>query len=297
MTADPTPEPAPKSSARKRVAVIVAVVVPLVTAATIIIPIVADTQKTPTTLESLEIEVAGGDVPSAAALATTVDQERDVYRVWYVPLDAPFETVPIGPVAESTYCSEEQWTWLEEWALEPQSLGAMDEDFPKAVEFQNSATDGLPLSITNLHAVGEAGVPDVPALTVYCTPPMGGFDLPQMVKVDFSSSDPAAWGPSSEYDDEPQLEGSVFTMNLAPGETNGVLLEVNWPEAQFRGSLVADVTVGGVTTESTVFDDIFRPYTTTSVTLHFAGPDLYCDSGGDAVAPCSAAEMLAVARR
>jgi hypothetical protein len=285
----------PHSTLRRRLGIAVAVGVPVVTAATILIPLIADSGSRPTSLDTVEVGT-DSDVPIVPAghVSATLSDFVNVYRSWFVPLDAPFSSVPTGPAAEGLRCSQEQWEWLEQWELKPEGLGVINDGTPTIVDMANTATDGASLSITNLRAQHDDNIATIPAVRVVCAPPLGGFEYLQMVEVDFAGEEPAAWGAFTEgLDEAPQTPGTIFTLNLAPGEATQLGLIPHWPAGQFRGSVVADVTAGGATETVVILDGIFRPEATIPVTFMFAGEYLMCDDD-KGLRDCTASDMAEI---
>ncbi|MGV8896548.1 MAG: hypothetical protein ACOH10_02245 [Rhodoglobus sp.] len=271
------------SSFKRRLAIVAAVVVPVVTAATIVIPIVADSFERPTSIDALEYDAPDAsnapveNLPTMANLAASFS-EPDGRKTYLIPLSAPFDTISLGGAVEGRFCSQAQLDWLEQHEIEGEGFGVHPDGAPVTLDLRNAATDGGSLSIRNLHAVADNETPEFPSVTMACDKPQGGFEWPQRVEIDFSTGDPAAWGSPDYMDVDPEVEGTVFSLNLAPGESAQILLGPHWPDRSFNGRLVADVTAAGVTAEVTMLDGIFKPYATTDVQIFLAGSELFCSS-------------------
>ncbi len=300
MTRESSHEVKPEWSLKRRLGVVAAVAVPLVTAATIVISIAADSMKSPTSIDTLEhnasdslSETAETELASASLAASF---ESPYYRNYFVPLSAPFDTISLDEAPEGALCSDAQLAWLEKYEVEPSGFGINADKFPLAVDFRNVATDGGSLSMKNLHAVADSSIPEVTTLRMTCGPPQGGFEWPQSVEIDFATGEPAAWGDPEDMDADPELVGTVFSINLSPGESTQVLLAPQWPAHQFSGRLVADVTAAGQTVEITLFDGIVRPYATEYPSFFLAGSSVYCFTD-EAMPDCSPAEMMSLASK
>lgn len=161
------------------------------------------------------------------------------FRVfWQIPVSAPLATFPDTPAQESGYysCSPEQIAWLETHAHEGTVFGWGKFD----LSLLNTADGGGSLSLSNVRFEGDE-VASEPLVTFHC--PMGGMGSAgsQSITVGVTGA-PAVWGPGSGADAQP--EGSVATINLAPGAASPVQL-LRAPEVdtqrQYEGRFLADL--------------------------------------------------------
>jgi hypothetical protein len=255
-----------------------AAIATLVTAATIIIPIVADANRRDTSTDTLTIE----EQPAAAADTSTAvgvdlaagfnpyDQTGDgVSDIWAIPLDA-FETMPF----DSEGCTPEREAWLLENNLQ--------DSVPPAVTLRNDATDGAAMTIDEIRFEGERSSEVTRVVGVQCGG-YGGDAGIQFVNV------PLAGG-SAVYGEPPWGDstlgiapaGSPVVLNLSPGELVQLMLYADRAgfTGRFSGSIVGDVTVGD-TTERVVLADGLSFYTLEymgSFTF-FGGAGVDCELG------------------
>ena len=287
---------------RKHWGLSVAVVVPLVTVATIVIPLIADASTRFTSVDTLAVDgVSVGDsapveealpeVVTAQAASTVglgsvevvddADQRSD--RYWRVRSDAPFDQFPLSTESGDTPCSPAQIAWLERWGYrESTSI------WNGLLTLSNTATDGSSMSVRNIHSVGTFTKPEVPEVPVACSGGTGaGAEVVPMEQV-LGTDSPATL--QSEYRGAPA--GSPAVLNIAPGEfIPTYTFFKRLPEdtySHFAGSLVADVEIGGQTTQVTLFNGFTRiaPPEITTTTLRIIGTEVLCgpDSGFD---PCT----------
>jgi hypothetical protein len=309
----PTPDPdastvlAPMARlvrwARPRWGVLVAVGAPLVTVATIVIPLVADANVRMTSVETLTVESAelGTDEPGQAdpadAVAAVESSAVDGFasaesvshspsggnRDWVVRSDAPFDQFPVGgEPAQATACSAAQIAWLEQWGRRK-----VLEVWNGQLTLSNTASDGASMSLRNIRSVGVFVVPEVPEVAVVCGGGQGGGDELLVFRHELGSSTPAVL--VGDHDGMPS--GSPAVINIAPGQYRQVLGLFEFPpaldNADFTGDLVADLAIGDATTQVTLFEGFTRvsPPEITTTTLRIVGNEILC--GPDSFDPCT----------
>lgn len=181
-------------------------------------------------------------------LAFYHDNASNFSDTWNIPITAPIETFPDTPTYEGglyTTCSKEQVAWLREHALEASPSGSGQFD----LTLQNNAADGGALSVTDLRFDGEE-VPSEPLVHFGC--PVGGRGMgpQQQMLVDIDGSSAVWSAPTSEGE---MPEGSLVTVNLAPGEATPVRLIRSGAvdrQRQYAGRFLADIE--GETVETVV---------------------------------------------
>ncbi len=297
------PESAPTSAlarlarvarwARARWGILVAVGAPIVTVATIVIPVIADASVRMTSVETLAIEtsemltaepsteqasdtqaaVAGAPVAGFGSIETISISPLGRDRDWRVRSDAPWDTFP-GTDPGSPYgCSPAQLAWLEQWGRR-KAL----EVWNGYLTMSNTASDGASMSLRNLRSVGVFVVPEVPEVEVVCGGGMGGGEDIIVVEHVLGSPEPATL--FNEHDGMPP--GSPAVVNIAPGQYVQLLANLIFPaefdHADFTGDFVADLTIGDTTTTVTLFEGLTRvsPPEISTVSLQIFGTDISC---------------------
>jgi len=270
----------------------VAVVVPVVTVLTIVIPLVADANTRITSVDTLAIDAgpagdeaqpvdeAEPEVVLAASSTVGLGSEEVVNAAgrdltWRVRWDAPFETIPL--CAYSDACVAEQTAWLDTWG---RPVG--DDIWNGYLTLSNTATDGSSMSVRDIHSVGTFIRPEVPEVTVTLRGGEGDGSQLVVMQQTLGSTDPATF--SGTYFGAP--DGSPAVINIAPGEFIQTLTYFTRSDgdehADFTGSLVADVEVGGVSTPVVLFDGFTRvgPPQLSSTILRINGDFVACGVDG-----------------
>lgn len=240
MTAAPASGPEPGRRARLwRIAgIVAAVVVPIVTVATIVIPIVVDanqrvssndTLTTAVSAVELESEKWGGDLTPGAGFSVAL------------PLDAPLEEFPLDPEhQEGLGCTQEQVDWLDAHRV-------VADGGSRLYDMRNAATAGGPITIDNVHVEGEFRPQDPGRFVFYCDGGGAGLE-PDFVVLEVTLGDSSPAVVQYDYRSDAVIPaGTVFTMDLAPGELVQLYVDVKTlePLQDFYGQIVADVTVDG----------------------------------------------------
>lgn len=249
----------------------------------------------------------GEEPPVTDAVTAVHDTERDWFRVGgQVPVDAPFETFPVStePVdPEQFACTPEQMAWLLEhgvagtegdsWdELEPQVAGPTE--FVPLLEYQLTSSAPTAVTLQNLRVEGSSV--EAPArVEFHCVHGgIGGYLAPYYAVAAVGSDSPATYaahpdaGDSYEPDElAPAAPGSPFATDLAPGGTSrlDLLLTGIDPGRDFRGRVVADAVIDGVTHRAVLDDDVRVPGPASVQTVHaLAGYGrLYCLPEADLV--------------
>jgi hypothetical protein len=260
----------PAPSRRTRTGMLVAIggaAATVITAATIVIPIVADLSARPTSVDTLEVVEAAPAAeapaeieaaPAAAALPTHEGLEFGYDYGWLfggsIPVDAPFDTMQY-----SAGCSGAQDAWLDEHAY---PLAAPGEMAGQPVNFfgddlRNTASSGGAVTIENLRVEGEFVEHGAPRFHVACVQGgMGSEVVPVWARATFGDPSPAIFMESPVdtgaplYDPDfvvtPDLIGTPVAIDLAPGElvTLHLLVDGAQPDHEFRGRIVTDGLAG-----------------------------------------------------
>jgi hypothetical protein len=235
-----------------------AALVTLVTAATIIIPIVADANRRDTSTDTLTIQeqppAAEGTAPAVgvdlAAGFNPYDQTGDgVSDIWAIPLEA-FESMPF----DGDGCTPERLAWLAENNLQ--------DSVPPTVTLRNDATDGSAMTIDGIRFEGERSSESTRVVAMQCAG-YGGDAGIQFVDVPLAGGT-AVYGAPPWGDSTLGVApaGSPVVLNLSPGELVQLMLYANRDgfTGNFTGSIVADVTVGD-TTDKVVLAERLNFYT------------------------------------
>lgn len=249
-----------------------------ITAATIIIPIVADANRRESSAETLTIETnAPLEAVPAAAVGVELadgfnpyDQTGDgVTDIWAIPLDA-FDSMPF----DGDGCTPERLAWLAE--------NNIQDSVPPAVTLRNDATDGSAMTIDEIRFEGERSNESTRVVTMQCAG-YGGDAGIQFVDVPLAGGSAVygepPWGDSTAAGVAPA--GSPVVLNLSPGELVQLMLYANRDgfTGRFAGAIVADVTTGD-TTEQVVLADGLDFYTLEYMgTFMFGQPTIDCELG------------------
>lgn len=273
----PEPVPAPSLPRPPRWLIATgAAVVTLVTAATIIIPIVADANRRDTSADTLTIETQEPAADTSAAIGVELAGGFNVYDqtgdgaddIWIIPLDA-FESMPV----DGDGCTPERLEWLVDNDLK--------DSVPPAVTLRNDATDGSAMTIDEIRFEGERSDESTRVVSIQCAG-YGGDAGIQFVDVPLAGG-PAVYGepPWGDSTSGVAPAGSPVVLNLSPGELVQLVLYADRTgfSGSFSGSIVADVTVGDTTETVSLADgQIFRtPQYMGSFTLF--GDQIDCELG------------------
>ncbi|MFF2371821.1 hypothetical protein [Agromyces sp. NPDC058110] len=259
--------------------------VTVITAVTIVIPLVADANRRDSSTDTLVVETrepaATAEATAEAAPAITTvgikldggfnayDQTGDsVDDVWYIPLDA-MESMPI----DGNGCTPERMEWFLENDLK--------DSIPPAVTLRNDATDGTAMTIDEIRFEGERTSESTRVVSFQCAG-YGGDAGIQFVDVPLAGG-PAVYGEPPWGDSTAGVApaGSPVVLNLSPGELVQLVLSANHDgfTGSFSGAIVADVTVGDVTETVSIAEglDFYTAEHMGSFTLFQEGID--CDLG------------------
>ena len=278
---DPNPTPAESASARSELVarlkhhwgLLVAIVVPVVTAATLVIPLVADANSRVTSSQTLVVGTssdapAAGRTPSAAAgggskgtvasalssqelegeLASDVNSNAN----WRVPATAPWKTFPLTSDEDLNSCSDAQVAWLAKYGRRD-----IADIWNGYLSLSNTATDGSAMSVRNIHSVGAFLKPSSPEVSVYCNLGIGGESSIIPLTQDLGTNHAAVYAGGTG-----SLEGTPATLNIAPGQYVQIWVDFTRASSHatddFSGSLVGDVVVGDMTTSTVLFNGFTR---------------------------------------
>ena len=314
---DPTPNPAdgPRATTpaqliaglKRHWGLFVAIVVPVVTLATLVIPLIADANQRLTSAHTLEVGTntsapvgASHSSPSAAADGATTSlasslsaRELEGELVtdmlpnanWREPVDAPWDTFPINAGDNINTCTDTQVAWLAKYGRRD-----IADVWNGYMTLSNTATDGSAMSVRNIHSVGTFVQPKSPEVEVYCAYGIGGFSSIIPLTQDLGTKDPAVYADN----DSGGQQGTPATLNITPGQY--VQIWVDFARGKhitddFSGDLVGDVVVGDTTTSTVLFKGFTREgaptITTTSLTIY--GNYVSCGKSFDA---CSIDQFL-----
>lgn len=238
---DVLPHPGEPSDATKRgraKAVVLAaggVLATLVTAATIVIPIISDTAERRTSVQTLDtvddeepltlLAPTEAPVPAVAALEPYTDLTLEhTDPVWYdgtIAFDAPFTEFLVGT---EEYCDATASAGLVAHGV-PDELTTEIAGEPVRLFMEllrNTATTGGAIAVDNLRVDGEFVEQEVPRLSISCVRGgEGGAAQPVFARATFGDDSPAVfaedpWG-GSGTEGLPAI-GTPFSANLAPGE-------------------------------------------------------------------------------
>ncbi len=255
--------------------------------AAIVVPLVAGAGTT-TSADTLDIvqrapaDSADGVSPYANApvigsiMYPIVSTDPMNSNFWRVPVDAPFSTMPEGQM-----CDPAQMAWLAEHAEPGRPVG-----LPVEAQVRNSADTGASMSIGNIHADGEL-VPNSQVVTLQCGGIGGGGSQIILLALDGS---PGVWGAPSGWEENPQPEGAVATLNLAPGEIAELTFVIAESTKRFKGRIVADVASPEAGTVVLVDDLDFPSLPMPGFYLSFANGWFECSRPGSGSTPCTFAE-------
>lgn len=287
--------------------VLVAIVVPLVTVATIVIPLIADANQRLTSAQTLEVgtsttaptaartaPAAVGDAKAAVAASDLNSRELVGQSIaeqfpnsnWRVAADAPWDTFPVSEADDVYTCTSAQVEWLTKWGRRD-----IADIWNGYLTLTNTATDGSAMSVRNIHSVGEFIEPKSPEVAVYCALGTGGESSIIPLEQDLGTNHPAVFADSSGGG--PQ--GAPATLNIAPGQYLQIFVDFKRGKHvtdDFSGSLVGDIVVGGTTTHTVLFNGFTREgapaISTTSLTVF--GNYLQC--GPDFTNRCTIAQFV-----
>ncbi|MFT4284085.1 MAG: hypothetical protein QM598_04555 [Protaetiibacter sp.] len=289
MPEDPSDSSRPRIP-RKFIAIGGALVT-VVTAATIIIPIVADANRRETSVDTLTVETNAplGAAPASVGVELAdgfnpYDQTGDgLSDIWAIPLDA-VETMPF----DGAGCTPERLAWLAENNLQ--------DSVPPAVTLRNDATDGSAMTVDDIRFEGDRSDEVTRVVYVQCAG-YGGDAGFQFVEVPLAGGS-AVYGEPPWGDSTSGLApaGSPVVLNLSPGELVQLMLYANHDgfTGRFSGSIVGDVTVGD-TTEQVVLASGMNFYTLESIgSFTLFGADIDC--GGRGCTPDEANRLVAEAK-
>lgn len=178
---------------------------------------------------------AGEDSALDSAAATVIgslsnsifDDPSDAI-FWLIPVDAPMSTFPAGDLCSS----QQQRNWLAEHA-KPYRL----EVNPVQARVHNSADSGASLALTNVRLDGEwLEVTRTVLLTCIGI----GDNGTQSIRLHADGS-PGTWSQWYGWEENAQPEGSIATLNLAPGEVANLNFELPRADRDFVGRVVADM--------------------------------------------------------
>lgn len=285
---------------RRQWGLIIAVLVPIVTLATIVVPLVADASVRLTSAETLVVATADdpGVVQEVAVVQSSVTAlgaeelvgasvvEQAPNDFWRVQATAPWGTFPLDPSPDAFFCTSDQIAWLEQWGRRD-----LADVWNGYLSLNNTAADGSAMSIRNIHSVGTFTQPAVVEVDVDCASSRGAFSEIIPLRQNLGTDTPAVF--DIAYRDYP--EGSPATLNIDPGEfLQIVVFFTQDPErtSDFAGSLIADVLVGDQTSQVVLVDGLTRQgaagIRTTKLTI--AGHTVAC--GADGMQNCSIPEFI-----
>lgn len=286
-----TPSDPPRPKIPRKLIAIGAALVTVITAATIIIPIVADANRRETSAETLTVET---NEPLAAAPASVgvdlaagfnpYDQTGDGKSdIWAIPLDA-VETMPF----DGDGCTPERLAWLAENNLQ--------DSVPPAVTLRNDATDGSAMTVDDIRFEGDRSDEVTRVVYLQCAG-YGGDAGIQFVEVPLAGG-AAVYGEPPWGDSTSGLApaGSPVVLNLSPGELVQLMLYANRDgfSGRFSGSIVADVTADDATQPVTLAADLDF-YTLESIgTMYLYAGELDC--GWGSCTPAQANDWIAQER-
>lgn len=281
-------EPVPKPRKLLKVfGIAAAIVLPLITAASITIPVVAGLSERESSADTLKVMTAPDPFADAEVIGEETTQRFEHYDPskyqmdWKIPVDAPIDTFPLELSLNAEYgwyqCSEQQLEWLSKHA-EPFSIFSPERSFDITVH--NSASAGASLPIGNIRFLGEE-VSSTPWLYFGC--PGGGRGAVggvQLLLVGVDGEEALYGEPVAASGDDVMPEGSPVTLNLAPGEVSVITLTRDESVDRLRryeGRFIADVLDGSERTVVLADNVTFRqervPTYTISIQNDPASPD------------------------
>lgn len=234
------------------IGVIAGFVVPVVTIATLVIPILADAGQRESSADTLAVREDGTDQSPALAALDSVDLTSEPWGGAIhpglgfsvdLPVDAPLETFPLDPSGQNGLgCSQAQVDWLAQYRVVPDGGSEL-------IDLRNTANSGGAITIRNVRVEGEFVRQDPARFIFYCDGGGAGTE-PDFVVVEVTLGDPSPGIVKYDYrSGSPIPPGTVFSMDLAAGELVQMYLEVETldPSQDFFGRIVADVVVDGET--------------------------------------------------
>lgn len=307
-TAAPVVEPAPRPRTLLKVlGLAAATLLPMITVASIAVPIITELGERQSSPESLQVEEAHEVDPAApVAVIGELSNDRQGYNeFWRIPVSAELSEFPAPSPDEhgGFVCGEEQYRWLEsqgEW-FHP---GLPDNTF--TVTLRNSASTANALSLGNIRFEGEE-IAEEPRYNFYCNRGGRGAGTLSQLLVLGDTGEAAVYSePVNASGAEEMPAGAPVVLNLSPGEVIVVTLTRGGafdPQRSFKGSILADVIDGDGETVVLVKDIVFHREPLQKFELQygqFGMPDgvFYCGEPGNAstFASCSIAEATARAR-
>ncbi|MEO8262230.1 MAG: hypothetical protein ABI566_06630 [Pseudolysinimonas sp.] len=246
MTEPPDAVATPRRRLWRIAGITAAVVVPVVTVATIVIPIVIEAGDRHTSVGTLVVN-EGATAVSALDLKYATTEFGPFPGQGFsvaIPADAPFDTFPLDPEGqEGLGCTQAQVDWLLTYRVTADGGSQL-------YDVRNSATAGSALRIQNVHVAGEFRPQDPDRFYFYCNGGGAGTE-PDFVVLDVTLGDTAPAVVQYDYrTGSPIPPGTIFSMDLAPGELVQMYVNVKTlePAQDFFGQIIADVVVDGVTT-------------------------------------------------
>lgn len=252
-----------KRSGWKLFAIAAAVLVPLITVASVAIPLIANIGERGSSADTLKVigAPAEEDPFADAEVIGEAKPQPAGDTDWLIPVSAPIETFPDTPVLQGTHhdmytCSDEQIEWLDRHAIR----ASVNTSREFSITLHNSASSGASLPIGNIRFEGKE-VPSEPLISFQC--PAGGRGVagggqPLMVRTDGSEAVYGEAVGASGEDVEPV--GSPVTINLAPGEVSVITLtrdESVGVQRRYEGRFVADLIDGSGRTVILADDIVF----------------------------------------
>lgn len=264
--ATPGPAPAQKRGLSKPwriVTAVAAVAVPVITVASVAIPLLASLGETESSAETVEVRgepAASEEVEAEAEPIGEIDPPHEGDIDWLIPVSAPIETFPLdaapGPDGYTESCSEAELDWLEKHA----SRGTARQSSSFSLTLHNASTEGASMPLGNIRFEGEE-VPSEAIIPFEC--PAGGRGAsgggqPLLIGV---GGEEARYGEAvGAYGEDVMPEGSPVTLNLSPGEATGVTLvrdEGVDRQRRYEGRFLADVVDGSGATVVLAEDVVF----------------------------------------
>ncbi len=262
----------------------------LIGLAAIAVPIMVDAGRTTSSVHSVEsltdkpapigTEDPLSSAPVVGELAHAIINvsSNGSANFWRIPVDAPFSTMPDGEM-----CNPAQMAWL----IEHAQPGRPNHQ-PVETRVRNNADTGASMSLGNIHVQGSF-VEQSQVVTLQCGGIGGGGS--QVIELALDGS-PGVWSEPMAWDQNPQPQGSIATLNLAPGEVADVTFAIDDSTKRFIGSIVADLEGSDSGTVVLVPELDFPSTPVPGYYLNFAGASigLECSKPGSRRASCTFAE-------
>ncbi len=261
----------------------------------IAVPLILDATRTVTSVEGTQITASIPDTPTSvpdssesAQVIGVIDDyvfggTLDNPSTWWIPVDAPFTTMPNG-----SECGPEQRAWLVKYGIPETKEGRL-----VRVQVHNTASTGAAMSISNIHVEGKF-VERTQLVRMTCAGT--GASGSQVMNLALDGS-PALWGYVTDSQGNPPVEGSLATINLSPGEIADLTFDIADSSQRFVGRIVADL----ITPESGVVvlaeELSIDPTPVPGYHLDFtSGQSLACSQPGNEYFKCTFAEAEALLR-